>query len=180
MRSKQKNVYFLYNYSINCWGRIDPETQECKQVCFNIKFLQYVFIIQLTELGRSKRSDWRRSLQDTDSALLYFTPIIRSRSWRPSSKLCFLWAKAKWLSRSFKACNKKNKYHYYTWNYQRKVCFDIFTHLKRMKYRISCTTVRPLFFCLMQCSSILYYHKVAIDDYYICHGLSNCSRSLPY
>jgi len=20
-----KNVYFLYNYSINCWGRIDPE-----------------------------------------------------------------------------------------------------------------------------------------------------------
>jgi len=66
MRSKQKNVYiicmiknvyFLYNYSINCWGRIDPETQECKQVCFNIKFLQYVFIIQLTELGRSKRSD---------------------------------------------------------------------------------------------------------------------------
>jgi len=20
-----KNVYFLYNYSINCWGRIDPK-----------------------------------------------------------------------------------------------------------------------------------------------------------
>jgi len=34
MRSKQKklyiicmikHVYFLYNYSINCWGRIDPK-----------------------------------------------------------------------------------------------------------------------------------------------------------
>jgi len=25
-----KNVYFLYNYSINCWGRIDPEPQKCK------------------------------------------------------------------------------------------------------------------------------------------------------
>jgi len=26
-----KKVYFLYNYSINCWGRIDPEAQKCKQ-----------------------------------------------------------------------------------------------------------------------------------------------------
>jgi len=26
-----KNVYFLYNYSINCWGRIDPEAQKWKQ-----------------------------------------------------------------------------------------------------------------------------------------------------
>jgi len=40
MRSKQKKLYiicmnknvdFLYNYSINCWGRIDPEAQKCKQ-----------------------------------------------------------------------------------------------------------------------------------------------------
>jgi len=40
MRSKQeklyiicmiKKVYFLYNYSINCWVRIDPEAQKCKQ-----------------------------------------------------------------------------------------------------------------------------------------------------
>jgi len=40
MRSKQKNdilffmiqnVYFLYNYSINCWGCIDPEAQRFKQ-----------------------------------------------------------------------------------------------------------------------------------------------------
>jgi len=26
-----KNVYFSYNYSINCWDRIDPEAQKCKQ-----------------------------------------------------------------------------------------------------------------------------------------------------
>jgi len=31
-----KNVYFLYNYSINCWGRIDPEAQKCKQETKNM------------------------------------------------------------------------------------------------------------------------------------------------
>jgi len=38
MRSKQKmiyylyDLYFLYNYSIHFWGRIDPEAQKCKRV----------------------------------------------------------------------------------------------------------------------------------------------------
>lgn len=108
--------------------------------------LLHWFYSRLTELGRCKGSDWRRSLQDRDSALLYFTPIIRFRSWRPSSKLCSLWAKRKWLTQNFIACNEKNKYHYCMWNYERKICLYIFSHLKRMKYRISCKTVSSLCF----------------------------------
>ena len=39
-----KNVYFLYNYSINCWGRIDPEAQKCKQETTTIGRLNLIIL----------------------------------------------------------------------------------------------------------------------------------------
>ncbi len=50
MRSKQKkwyiiciikNVYIFYNYSINCWGHIDPKDYKCKQEMKRVRGLKY-------------------------------------------------------------------------------------------------------------------------------------------
>jgi len=41
-----KNVYFLYNYAINCWGRIDPEAQKCKQETMKVN-TKRVFVLNL-------------------------------------------------------------------------------------------------------------------------------------
>jgi len=45
-----KNVYFLYNYSINRCGRIDPEAQKCKQetkTIWRLRIFQLTFWVQV-------------------------------------------------------------------------------------------------------------------------------------